>query len=108
QGTTVAIGSVVGRIDESAAAPAQPTDGSRKPSAPEKDEKEKKPQKEEEGPRLSPAARRLAEDEGLDIHQLTGTGPGRRITKEDVVTHLEQLRAKPAPAQPAAAPSRDK
>jgi 2-oxoglutarate dehydrogenase E2 component (dihydrolipoamide succinyltransferase) len=110
QGTTVAIGSVVGRIEESKAAPVQSTDGSRKPAPSEKAEKatrkqEEKEQKQEpqEEPRLSPAARRLAEEEGLDIRQLTGSAPGGRITKEDVVTHLEQ-RAKPAPV-PIAAPS---
>ncbi|WP_067929430.1 dihydrolipoamide acetyltransferase family protein [Alicyclobacillus shizuokensis] len=34
--------------------------------------------------KVSPAARKLARDLGVDIHQLEGTGPGGRITKEDV------------------------
>jgi pyruvate dehydrogenase E2 component (dihydrolipoamide acetyltransferase) len=33
----------------------------------------------------SPAARRLAQDRGVDITTLKGTGPGGRITREDVV-----------------------
>jgi 2-oxoglutarate dehydrogenase E2 component (dihydrolipoamide succinyltransferase) len=56
--------------------------------------------------RVSPAARRLIEEEGLDVQQLVGTGPGGRITKEDVLGHLEEARtqardsAKEAPASP--------
>src|SRR5712692_9941207 len=34
---------------------------------------------------MSPSARHLAENKGVDVRQLTGTGPGGRITKEDVL-----------------------
>jgi pyruvate dehydrogenase E2 component (dihydrolipoamide acetyltransferase) len=34
--------------------------------------------------RVSPVARRIAEEQGVDLHQVKGTGPGGRITKEDV------------------------
>lgn len=34
--------------------------------------------------KASPLARRLARESGIDLNQLTGTGPGGRITKEDV------------------------
>jgi len=46
--------------------------------------------------RITPAARRLAEQYGLDITKIRGTGPGGRITKQDVLRALEELRAKPA------------
>jgi pyruvate dehydrogenase E2 component (dihydrolipoamide acetyltransferase) len=36
----------------------------------------------------SPRARRRARDEGVDLTDLTGTGPGGRITEEDVLKHL--------------------
>ena len=36
--------------------------------------------------RASPVARRLAEERGIDLAQVTGTGPGGRITKEDVAS----------------------
>ena len=36
--------------------------------------------------RASPVARRLAEERGIDLTQVTGTGPGGRITKEDVAS----------------------
>lgn len=47
--------------------------------------------------RVSPAARKLAEDLGIDPATVTGTGPGGRITMEDV-----QRAARPA--APVAAP----
>jgi pyruvate dehydrogenase E2 component (dihydrolipoamide acetyltransferase) len=37
----------------------------------------------------SPLARRMAEEEGLDLAQIEGTGPGGRITEEDVLRVLE-------------------
>ncbi len=46
----------------------------------------------------SPLARRLAEQLGIDLHRVRGTGPGGRITKEDV----EAAAAGPAVTAPAA------
>ena len=39
---------------------------------------------EEERVRASPLARRIARERGLDLHSLTGTGPGGRIVRADV------------------------
>jgi pyruvate dehydrogenase E2 component (dihydrolipoamide acetyltransferase) len=39
----------------------------------------------------TPAARRLAEEHGLDLALVTGTGPGGRILEGDVRARLEQL-----------------
>ena len=56
------------------------------------------PQPEEAfGVRASPVARRLADERGLDLSQLQGTGPGGRITKDDVLG----FEAKPVVATPA-------
>ena len=38
---------------------------------------------------LSPAVRRLVAEHGLDTSRIEGTGRGGRITKEDVVRHME-------------------
>jgi 2-oxoglutarate dehydrogenase E2 component (dihydrolipoamide succinyltransferase) len=38
--------------------------------------------------KLSPAARRVAEEEKADISQVAGTGRGGRITKGDVIKHV--------------------
>lgn len=52
------------------------------------------------GVKASPLARRIANDKGIDLSQVTGSGPGGRIVKRDV----EGFTAAPAPtAAPAAA-----
>jgi pyruvate dehydrogenase E2 component (dihydrolipoamide acetyltransferase) len=45
------------------------------------------------GPRISPKARRIAEEKGVDITKIRGTGPDGQITGEDV------LKAAEAPAR---------
>jgi pyruvate dehydrogenase E2 component (dihydrolipoamide acetyltransferase) len=50
-------------------------------------------------PQISPKARRLAQERGVDITRIRGTGPDGTITSEDV------LKAADAPAAPAAASS---
>jgi pyruvate/2-oxoglutarate dehydrogenase complex dihydrolipoamide acyltransferase (E2) component len=58
------------------------------------------------GPRsriLSPLVRRLADEHGLDLSTIEGTGTGGRITKKDVMTVIEAGGASAAPA--AAAPA---
>ncbi len=52
--------------------------------------------------KASPLARRMAEEHGIDLRQLQGTGPAGRIVRDDIEDVLEQ-RAKPAPAAPAPA-----
>ena len=49
--------------------------------------------------RASPIARRIAAERGIDLTQVTGTGPGGRITEADVVSHTAQ----PSPPAPTAA-----
>ncbi len=38
-----------------------------------------------------PATRRLARDLGVDLHQVTGSGPGGRITQEDVQNYVKNI-----------------
>jgi 2-oxoglutarate dehydrogenase E2 component (dihydrolipoamide succinyltransferase) len=48
---------------------------------------------------LSPAVRRMVEENRLDASQIKATGPSGRITKEDVQAHLDaRTENKPAPA----------
>ena len=56
--------------------------------------------------KASPIAKRIARDRGLDLHGLSGSGPGGRIVKADVEKALEAGVAAPAaPAAPAPAPA---
>ena len=56
----------------------------------------------EGGARISPKARRLAKERGVDINRIRGTGPDGTITSEDVLAAAE---APPVSAAPAQAPA---
>ncbi|HEV2663236.1 MAG TPA: dihydrolipoamide acetyltransferase family protein [Ktedonobacteraceae bacterium] len=73
---------------------------------------------EEERQRISPLARRLAREHGIDLNAIEGTGAGGRVRKEDILTYIEQQQtassqsaasavqaAAPATAPVAAAPA---
>ncbi len=98
EGDTVQIGEIIGRVDESAAgaAPAEPVTSTKKAEATEKQVVVVAADDRGQDKQLSPAVRRMVEEEKLDADKIAATGPGGRITKEDVVKHLDQ------PAKPAA------
>ena len=58
----------------------------------------------EDDPIAAPAARKIAEENGINIASVAGTGKGGRVTKEDVVAAVAAKKAAPAaaPAKPAA------
>ncbi|TME78378.1 MAG: dihydrolipoamide acyltransferase [Chloroflexi bacterium] len=68
----------------------------RRPAAPENGERQ----------RVSPVARRLAEEHRVDLRQVQGSGPGGRITKEDVEAAAQGGQRQPTTA-PTAAPARE-
>lgn len=107
-GSVVRVGDVVGRIDADAAessavaAPAaQAPEAQTTPPAPQ-------PQAGAgvAAAVLSPAVRRLVAEHGLDPAQIPGSGKDGRLTKGDVLAHLERSRGvapvEPAPAQASA------
>ena len=51
------------------------------------------------GARISPKARRMAEERGLDISKIRGTGPSGTITSEDILAAAASQKAAPAPAE---------
>ena len=129
EGTTVGVNTVVGTIAvdgeaaaaKLAAAPAKPAPA---PAAPPKEEKKSAPttpavpapaapaqDEEAEEARSSPLVRKIAREHGVSLSQVSGTGLGGRITKQDIMQFIEgQGSTQPAltpasPAQPAAAPA---
>jgi 2-oxoglutarate dehydrogenase E2 component (dihydrolipoamide succinyltransferase) len=54
-----------------------------------------------ETPRSSPLVRKIAAENNVDLQQVPGTGASGRITKADILGHLESPSAKPTPAAPA-------
>ncbi|MBH3441077.1 MULTISPECIES: 2-oxoglutarate dehydrogenase complex dihydrolipoyllysine-residue succinyltransferase [Pseudomonas] len=99
EGDTVLSEEVIARVEEGAAAAAPAASApavapSAAPAAAAQDE---------EDPILAPAARKLAEENGLDPASIKGTGKGGRVTKEDVVAAIEAKKA--APSAPAAKPA---
>src|SRR5436309_3075720 len=78
----------------------QPEGRKKEPEAAEKTvkEKEKKAPPEKEKP-LSPAVRRIVEEERLDPDKIPGTGTGGRLTKADVLDAAEERRKAGLPAE---------
>jgi 2-oxoglutarate dehydrogenase E2 component (dihydrolipoamide succinyltransferase) len=55
---------------------------------------------------INPVARRVANEHAVDIRQVTGSGPGGRITKDDVVRHIGTQPAEgTSPVESAAMPA---
>lgn len=100
EGETVAIGTVVGAIDTEAApgvveeaAPREVEEAP--PAAPPPPAEPPAVEPVVETPVaaeriLAPSVRRLVAERNLELSKITGTGPGGRITKGDVLLHLEQ------------------
>jgi 2-oxoglutarate dehydrogenase E2 component (dihydrolipoamide succinyltransferase) len=104
-GANVTSGQLLAVIEEQAgaAAPAKsaPKPEARKSAEPVKAEPVPAPaRKDEPAGKLSPAARRLVEENRLAAENIAGSGRDGRITKSDVAHHLEA-----APAAPAARPA---
>ena len=59
------------------------------------------------GQRISPLARRLADEHGISLNQITGTGIGGRIRKEDILAYVasRSTQPQPSPAAVATAPT---
>ena len=54
---------------------------------------------------LSPVVRRLVSEHGIDVNALVGTGPGSRITREDVLDFIDKNGSAPKVAAPAQVPA---
>lgn len=112
EGETVEVGALLGELGAGSgtapkpAAKADETKTESKDDAPAKEEKAD----DDNGLSLSPAVRKMVNDNNLDASKITGTGKDGRLTKEDVQKFMEggktpAAESKPAAPTPAAAPS---
>lgn len=96
EGDTVLSDEVLGSIVEGGAAAAAPAAApAAQAAAPAADG--------EDDPVAAPAARKIAEENGINIASVAGTGKGGRVTKEDVVAAVAAKKAAPAAAPAKAA-----
>jgi pyruvate dehydrogenase E2 component (dihydrolipoamide acetyltransferase) len=125
EGTTVGVNTVVGTIAVDGEAAAAPTKAAPAPAPQAKEEKkeEKKPAAaattvpaaaaplaqesgDDEETRSSPLVRKIAREHGVSLSQISGTGLGGRITKQDIMAFIERTPAASAtpsaPQSPAA------
>lgn len=99
EGATVLSNQVLGSIEEgSAAAAPAPAAAAPAASAPAA-----APAAGGEDPIAAPAARQLAEENGINLASIKGTGKDGRVTKEDVVAAVEAKKNAPAAAPAKAA-----
>ncbi|HVB23182.1 MAG TPA: 2-oxoglutarate dehydrogenase complex dihydrolipoyllysine-residue succinyltransferase [Ktedonobacteraceae bacterium] len=97
EGDTVAVDEVLGIIGEQAATSTAPTASVAVQAATNGREGQKVatgPLQGIDGQRPpSPLARRIAEDHNVDISQVKGNNPYGRVTKDDVISYMEQQRS---------------
>ena len=99
EGREVKIGEVVATIDDSKRPPEEKKEEKAKKKEPQEKKKESEPEKKatEETERkqsaekpLSPAVRRIVEEEELGPEKIPGTGKGGRLTKADVLAAVQE------------------
>jgi 2-oxoglutarate dehydrogenase E2 component (dihydrolipoamide succinyltransferase) len=112
EGDTVESGEVVGKFKEGAAGDSKPAakDDSKK----EESKPEATSEKSSEAPArssgeaiLSPAARKLAEENSVDPDAVEGTGKDGRVTKENVQNHIDAGKSSGSSSTPASKPAGD-
>lgn len=119
EGDTVPVGTVIAVVGDSAGAPA-PAPAAPAPAAaptpppapapapvaapPAPTSPVPAPASSTEGMVLSPVVRKLISENGLDASRINGTGPGGRITRDDVMAVIDSGTSRPAaaPSAPAA------
>jgi len=120
EGETVPVGQPIAILEApgAAAAPKAPAEEARPAeqippvtappmpeAAPPVEEKPPTAPTEVERVKASPLARRMAEEKGVDLSKVQGTGPNGRITESDVENYLRQMQAAPAPPPAIEAPA---
>ena len=107
EGQEVKIGEIVATIDDAKTAPA-PSEGSEKKVAAEAKSSDQPALASPSSKTLSPAVRRIVDEEKIDPAKVEGTGKGGRLTKGDVLVAAESKSVGDAvsvPGKPTASPT---
>ncbi|OLF81711.1 MULTISPECIES: 2-oxoglutarate dehydrogenase complex dihydrolipoyllysine-residue succinyltransferase [Marinobacter] len=112
EGDTVESGEVVGKFKEGAAGDSKPAakdDSKKEESKPDatSEKSSEAPAKSSGEAILSPAARKLAEENSVDPDAVEGTGKDGRVTKEDVQNHIDAGKSSGSSSTPASKPAGD-
>ena len=99
EGDTVLSGELLGKLEAGAAAASAPAATPAPAAAPAAAASSSSA----EDAILAPAARKLAEENGIDPNSVKGTGKDGRVTKEDLVAAIEAKKSAPVAGKPAAA-----
>jgi len=97
-GDTIVSNELIGRVEEgAAAAPAKSAQQSaEQPAGKSAEKSEPAAADSADEPLLSPAAKKIAEENGVDIDRVKGTGKGGRVTKEDILAYIAAPKSAPA------------
>ena len=100
-GGTVASNEVIATIDTDAKAPADAAATTAAASLPKSADA---PAAKAESPAVMPSAKKMAADNSLDTSQISGTGRGGRVTKEDMTSQLQAPASAAKPSAPLPSP----
>src|SRR5690554_87435 len=104
EGDTVESGEVIGKFKAGAVGDSGSSDSKASSAAFEKDEAKTEQSQDSGDAILSPAARKLADENNVDPAAVKGTGKDGRVTKEDVQNHVDSAKSSGGSAK-AGAPS---
>ncbi|MAT98737.1 MAG: dihydrolipoyllysine-residue succinyltransferase [Anaerolineaceae bacterium] len=103
-GDDVQVGDVLGYIEPNGSAASDKEEPSAEKAPVEADEADEKAAKKEEketAEKITPVAQRMAKEEGVDVTKVKGSGPGGKVTKNDVAKLLESGKPVSSEAKPA-------
>ncbi len=98
EGDNVKIGEVLGEIEESAGQPALKEAPAQAVSQAESSNHDRHEGEKQKASLVTPVAARIAQDKGIDLSRVAGTGPEGRVTREDVEQFMQEGR-EPAPTE---------
>ena len=96
EGSLVKVGELVAVIGEPGENPPRPEPKAASPAGARRRQRRRDAQPTEAAARqVTPVARRLARDNGIDLAEVNGTGPRGRITEQDVRDAIESRQSRP-------------